>query len=680
MKKLLQLIQTKSLFLGISILIAGNTFAYTPPTALQVIWSGTDQSATCHQYGDYITNVTFAGINNTTAVGTYGWHFDYGRTTPQVTPGEVTIGQSYPISITVAGQDFEFQYLAVYIDWNQNNVNGISVFPYTLDLNENPVVWYSYTGSGSKTLTGTVNVPAGISPGQIYMRVMLDGDTGGSTGGDYNCAVGYGEFEDYVLNVNAAATPPTATTGAATSITTTGATLNGNINANSSSTTVTFEYGTTTSYGSSVTADQSPVTGSTTTSVSKAIASLTPNTTYHFRVNGVSTAGTTNGTDLTFTTTAAVPTATTTAATVITTTGATLNGSINANNASTTVSFEYGFTTSYGTSVTATQSPVTGTTETAVNYALIDLVPNTTYHFRVNGVNTAGTTNGTDMTFTTLAAVPTATTTAATGITTSGATLNGSVNANNASTVVTFEYGLTTSYGTSVTATQSPVTGTSATAVSYDLTGLVPNTTYHFRVNGVNTAGTTNGTDLTFTTTAAVATITTTAATSITTSGATLNGSVNANNASTAVSFEYGLTTSYGTSVTATQSPVTGTTETAVNYALTDLVPNTTYHFRVNGVNTAGTTNGTDMTFTTDYETGLNSIGENSLFIYPNPAINYITINTTESKFRVFIYNTDGILVLSQEVEGVRLINISSLQKGVYVVKLNGVSGKLVKK
>ena len=598
MKKILHVLLNRFCILVMSIVFAGNTYAYTPPTALRVLWSGADQSATCHQYGDYITNVTFAGINNTTTVGTYGWHFDYGRTTPQVTPGEVTIGQSYPISVTVTGQDLSFQYLAVYVDWNQNNVNG-TVLPYQLDANENPVVWYGYTGSGSKTLTGTINVPAGISPGQIYMRVMVDADTGNSNGGDFTCAIGFGEFEDYVLNVNAASVPPTATTGSASGISTTGATLNGTINANNISTAVAFEYGTTTSYGTSLTADQSPVTGSTATSVSRAISGLIPNTTYHYRVNGVSTGGTSNGTDQTFTTTAAVPTAGTTAATSITTTGATLNGSINANNASTSVSFDYGTTTSYGSNVTATQSPVTGTTATAVSYVLSGLIPNTTYHFRVNGVNAAGTTNGTDLTFTTTAAVPTAGTTAATSITTTGATLNGSINANNASTAVSFDYGTTTSYGTNVTATQSPVTGTTATAVNYVLTGLVPNTIYHFRVNGVNTAGTTNGLDMTFTTTAAVPTAGTTAATSITATGATLNGSINANNASTAVSFDYGTTTGYGTNVTVTQSPVTGTTATAVSYVLTGLVPNTTYHFRVNGVNTAGTTNGTDLTFTT---------------------------------------------------------------------------------
>jgi len=140
------------------------------------------------------------------------------------------------------------------------------------------------------------------------------------------------------------------------------------------------------------------------------------------------------------------------------------------------------------------------------------------------------------------------------------------------------------------------------------------------------------------------------------------------------------LTTSYGTSVTATQSPVTGTTTTAVSAVLTGLVPNTTYHFRVKGVNTAGTTNGTDLTFTTDNATRLNNIEENSLSIYPNPAIDFITIITTENKYRVNIYNTDGILLFSQDVKGNKLINISSLQSGIYVVKYNGVSVKLVKK
>ena len=99
-----------------------------------------------------------------------------------------------------------------------------------------------------------------------------------------------------------------------------------------------------------------------------------------------------------------------------------------------------------------------------------------------------------------ITSAPTATTNAATSISISSATLNGTVNANNANTTVTFEYGITLAYGTTVTADQSPVTGGSNTAVSAVLSGLSPNAMYHYRVVAVNSEGTTYGADMTFTT------------------------------------------------------------------------------------------------------------------------------------------------------------------------------------
>jgi C1A family cysteine protease len=104
---------------------------------------------------------------------------------------------------------------------------------------------------------------------------------------------------------------------------------------------------------------------------------------------------------------------------------------------------------------------------------------------------------------------PTATTSAATGITQTGATINASVNNNNAaSTTVTFNYGTTTSYGTTVNAVPNSVTGNTATSVSAALTGLTANTTYHYRVVAVNSAGTTTSADATFTTGAPVTSLT----------------------------------------------------------------------------------------------------------------------------------------------------------------------------
>jgi hypothetical protein len=96
--------------------------------------------------------------------------------------------------------------------------------------------------------------------------------------------------------------------------------------------------------------------------------------------------------------------------------------------------------------------------------------------------------------------VPSVATTTTSGLSATSVTLNGVVNPNGLNTTVTFEFGTTTSYGNSVTATQSPVSGTSDVAVSATVTGLSVATTYHFRVVASNSAGTNNGADQTFTT------------------------------------------------------------------------------------------------------------------------------------------------------------------------------------
>jgi hypothetical protein len=350
----------------------------------------------------------------------------------------------------------------------------------------NPTVTNSKTMDGTGSGSFVSNVINLLPLTTYYIRAYAINSVGTSYGNELNF------ITSDLLNK-----PPTAGISAATSITNTTAILNGAVNARGNSTSVTFEYGPTILYGSTAIADQSPVTGNSPTSVSVAIASLPPNTPYHFRIKAVNSYGTAYSDDMTFTT-LQMPISATEPVTSITNTSATLNGTVNAINLSTSVTFEYGLTISYGLTQAASPNPVTGGTPTHVSVNLIGLTPGSTYHFRVKAVSSGGTTYGDDKLFTTLCTEPSATTGTVTDIGEITAKLNGTINANSFSTNVTFEYGTTINYGNIVTPIPNPITGNSNTNVSVTLTGLAPSTLYHFRVNASNCGGTIYGTDQTF--------------------------------------------------------------------------------------------------------------------------------------------------------------------------------------
>jgi hypothetical protein len=93
------------------------------------------------------------------------------------------------------------------------------------------------------------------------------------------------------------------------------------------------------------------------------------------------------------------------------------------------------------------------------------------------------------------------TTSAASGVTQTSATLNGSVNPAGAPVTVHFDFGPSPSYGSS-TAAQTLGAATSATGFSAALTGLAPSTTIHFRAVAQSDFGTFTGGDQVLTTAA----------------------------------------------------------------------------------------------------------------------------------------------------------------------------------
>jgi sugar lactone lactonase YvrE len=220
--------------------------------------------------------------------------------------------------------------------------------------------------------------------------------------------------------------------------------------------------------------------------------SFTSNTTGASRVGGISLLGQSIG----ITQSAQPPTVLTLAATNITSSNATLSASVNPEDAATTVYFVFGTNTNYG-STNVLSDVGSGTAAISVSTNAAELLPDTVYHYEAMASNSAGLSLGGDMTFTTLAGAPLATTQPATAISYGKATLNALVNPEGVATTVYFVYGVTTNYG-STNVLSGLVSGTTALPVGDLVTELLANTLYHFEAIASNSFGTALGGDLTF--------------------------------------------------------------------------------------------------------------------------------------------------------------------------------------
>jgi plastocyanin len=282
--------------------------------------------------------------------------------------------------------------------------------PSSVTIHPGDQVRWTFSSAGHSTTSGSPGQPNGIWDSGIRNQGATFTQTFNNAGTfPYYCVPHGGccNMVGTVTVVNATPTPtpppvtgpPIVTTNPATLIASFSARLNGRLNPHGLPTTFHFQYGTTTSYG--LTTPPQSRSGNTPQNVSANISGLMANRVYHFRIVASNARGTRFGADRTFTTLSptGLPIVRTDAATNVASHSATLNGLLNPHGLSTSVNFQYGPTTSYGSTTPAqTQN---GNTYRNIHANIAGLMANRVYHFRIKATNMAGTRFGGDRTFTT---------------------------------------------------------------------------------------------------------------------------------------------------------------------------------------------------------------------------------------------------------------------------------------
>ena len=160
---------------------------------------------------------------------------------------------------------------------------------------------------GSAAINGTMFAELyGNEPGLVAYYRFNDGTGTTATDGTGNGRNGTLVNGVNWVSSNVPTTPPPvlpkATTGGAGNLTLTGADITGSVNPNGIATTVYFEYGTTTGYGSQTTSVDAG-SGTASAGFTSTLSGLVSGTGYHYRIVAVSANGTVHGVDRVFYTT-----------------------------------------------------------------------------------------------------------------------------------------------------------------------------------------------------------------------------------------------------------------------------------------------------------------------------------------------------------------------------------------
>ncbi len=340
----------------------------------------------------------------------------------------------------------------------------------------------------------------GLEPSREYtfclLATHLEGETNETTSGE-------------PVTFKTAALSPAVDAESVSALTAFSATLEAQVNANNQETSVSFQY--------STQATGETLEGEVTTVPANGLGpefgdrgatgetghALAPGTTYFYRALAENTAAERTEGPVQQFTTAGPPTVALGEAHSVTRTTALIDAEVDAHGAASEYFLEYGPGVPHGALGSPTATVSLGAEPAGPQaippIAVEELQPGTVYRYRVVAVNEAGRTDGPEGTFTTAAPQPpSAITGEAIEVTATSATITGTLTPNGLPGGYVFELGADTTYGTRIFGETAPQPA--GQPLRLTLTGLLPGTTYHYRLVASNPDGTSTGADETFTT------------------------------------------------------------------------------------------------------------------------------------------------------------------------------------
>jgi len=244
-----------------------------------------------------------------------------------------------------------------------------------------------------------------------------------------------------------------------------------------------------------------------------------------------------------------------------------------------------------------------GASSTPCNFSsnLVELNTTTTYFVRAYATNSAGTAYGNELSFITGQSIttPIVTTSNVTNITQSSAVSGGNVTSNGGSSVTARGVCWSTSQNPTISGSHT-TNGTGTGSYTSNVTGLTENTTYYIRAYAANSEGTAYGNELSFTTGQNITTpvVITSTVSNITQNSAVSGGNITSNGGANVTARGVCWSTSQNPTISGSHT-TNGTGMGSYTSNLTNLTSGTTYYERAYASNSAGTSYGNQVSFTT---------------------------------------------------------------------------------